>query len=97
MSRKKITIEDLATGEQKTLECQGYLVCAFDNPVPVPGGEVFTKANMETNNVNGIELMALMSNENPLGEAFHALNDVLRNPLRKARWKRAFQTEVKKS
>ena len=98
MARYRVTVENMVTGEQRIKECEGYLLCTFYDAVELEDGKsVYARADIGASNINQVDVMALMSNENTLGEAFHALNDVLCNPLRKAWWERACRAEVKKS
>ena len=81
MARKRIIIEDMVSGQQKTLECEGYLVCAFNEPVHVDEGLApYNRANIEAKNINAVDVIGLMlKRDNPLAEAWRE--------LKKLRWR----------
>lgn len=81
MARKRIIIEDMVSGQQKTLECEGYLVCAFNDPVHIAeGADPCNRAAIEAKNINAVDVIGLMlKRDNPLAEAWRE--------LKKLRWR----------
>lgn len=81
MARKRIIIEDMVSGQQKTLECEGYLVCAFNDPVHIAeGADPYNRAAIEAQNIQPVDVMGLMlKRNNPLAEAWRG--------LKKLRWR----------
>lgn len=81
MARQKITIEDMVTGQQEVLECEGLLVCAFNDPVDMGDGhDAYNRAHIEAVRISTIDVMGLMmKKDNPLARAWRAMN--------KLRWK----------
>lgn len=80
MARKRIIIEDMVSGQQETLECEGYLVCAFNDPVHIDeGADPYSRAAIESQNICTFDVMGLMlKRDNPLAEAWRG--------LKKLRW-----------
>lgn len=81
MARKRIIIEDMVSGQQKTLECEGYLVCAFNDPVHIgEGADPYNRVAVEAKNIHVVDVAGLMiKGNNPLADAWHL--------LKKLRWR----------
>lgn len=81
MARKRIIIEDMVSGQQKTLECEGYLVCAFNDPVHIDeDANPYNRIAIEARNINTVDVIGLMlKRNNPLADAWRG--------LKKLRWR----------
>lgn len=89
MARKRIIIEDMVSGQQKTLECEGYLVCAFNDPVETDAAEErYRKADVLADNITAMNVAELMTIKDiPLGAAWEIMRKLKWNPrlMRKMR------------
>jgi hypothetical protein len=82
MARKRIIIEDMVSGQQKTLECEGYLVCAFNDPVHLgEDANPYDRVAIEARNIHTVDVMGLMlKRDNPLAEAWRGMKKVRWQP-----------------
>ena len=89
MARKRIIIEDMVSGQQKTLECEGYLVCAFNDPMETDVTERrHRRATILADNITAMDVAGLMTVKgNPLETAWGIVRKLKWNPrlLRKMR------------
>lgn len=89
MARKRIIIEDMVSGQQKTLECEGYLVCAFNDPMETDVAERrHRRAAILADNITAMDVAGLMTvKDNPLEAAWKIVRKLKWNPglLRKMR------------
>lgn len=93
MARKRIIIEDMVSGQQKTLECEGFLVCAFNDPVHIDeDANPYNRVAIEARNIHTVDVMGLMiKRNNPLAEAWRGLKKLRWRPRVMRVLKRAYE------
>ena len=95
MERTRIIIENMVTGEQKTMECEGFMVCAFNDPVSF---DTDTKAYQRTaivaRNISTIDVMGMMfKKNNPIANAYRAMKRIKWKPRMMYYLKKAYGEE----
>ena len=100
MARTRIIIENMVTGEQKTMECEGFMVCTFNDSVSFDTDhrnyqlEKYQRAKVEANNISTVDVMGMMfKKDNPIANAYRAMKRIERKPRMMYYFKKAYGEE----
>lgn len=76
---------------KKEAQCDGFVICAFDGKKEIAGKIYSGRADVMTCNISTVEIMAVMlSDGNPLKDAYDALLEMKKKGEKLGIWQRMF-------